>query len=392
MHTEKSSFQSFRHLLPTVLLLASVFFFNFIARIILSPLLPTVETELGLNHSQSGALFLWIAAGYFVSLTASGGISARFTHRSIVVFAATAIGISLIGASFSTNLFTLTIGLTAIGLTAGPYLPSGLAMLTDLVNRRHWGKAIGIHELAPNIAFILAPILAEAGLMWLSWRGVLRIAGGASLLMGLMVFKFARGGQFTGIKPDLAALKKIRSNPDFWSMIALFSLGISSTLGIYAMLPLYLVTGHGMDQGMANTWFGLSRVSTPFMALLGGLAADRIGPSRTMAAVLGLTGISTIALGMAPSGWVVPLMFIQPILAVCFFPAGFATLSAIAPAESRNLVVSFTVPLGFVIGGGAVPMFIGAMGDRGALGLGITVVGGLIMTGALIAPAIGRKP
>jgi len=36
------------------------------------------------------------------------------------------------------------------GISAGFYLPSGIAALTGLIRREDWGKAMAIHELAPN--------------------------------------------------------------------------------------------------------------------------------------------------------------------------------------------------------------------------------------------------
>ena len=56
-------------------------------------------------------------------------------------------------------------------------------------------------------------------------------------------------------------------------------------------------------------------------------------------------------------------MIVQPALAVWFFPAGFAALAVIAPPQARNLAVGFTIPFGYLIGGGAIPTFIGIMGD-----------------------------
>jgi predicted MFS family arabinose efflux permease len=43
-----------------VVFLAVIFFINFIARIILAPLLPTIEKELGISHGQAGSFFFLI--------------------------------------------------------------------------------------------------------------------------------------------------------------------------------------------------------------------------------------------------------------------------------------------------------------------------------------------
>ena len=140
-----------------------------------------------------------------------------------------------------------------------------------------------------------------------------------------------------------------------------------------------------MEQSWVNTLVALSRISGPFMALLAGWVSDRFGPRRTIAATFLLTGLATLLLGPAPASWLVPIVFLQPALAVCFFPAGFAALAAIAPARSRNVAVSFTVPAGFLLGGGAIPAFVGVMGDAGSFASGFTWVGALILAGALLA-------
>jgi len=51
-----------------VVFLVVIFFINFIARVILSPLLPTIEKELGISHGEAGSFFFLISAGYVIAL------------------------------------------------------------------------------------------------------------------------------------------------------------------------------------------------------------------------------------------------------------------------------------------------------------------------------------
>ena len=111
--------------------------------------------------------------------------------------------------------------------------------------------------------------------------------------------------------------------------------------------------------------------------------ADRFGNRKTIAGVLLLTGLATLCLGVAGGGFLVCVIFLQPVLAVCFFPAGFALLSRLSTEETRNVVISLAVPLAFVLGGGLIPFLITRMADFGLFDTG------LIITGLLItAPAI----
>ena len=80
-----------------------------------------------------------------------------------------------------------------LGMAAGLYLPSGIATLTTLVDMRHWGKAIAIHELAPNLSFVTAPLVAEAILAWFSWRLAFALLGIAALGLAAVFYRYGKG-------------------------------------------------------------------------------------------------------------------------------------------------------------------------------------------------------
>jgi len=379
------------HLFP-ILFLASIFFLNFLSRIILAPLLPTVELDLGISHSEAGSLFFLISVGYFAALLASGFVSARLLHRRTIVLSAVSLGLALYLTAFSHGLFGMRAGLILVGLAAGLYLPSGIASITHLVDARHWGKALAIHEVAPNLAFVAAPLLAEFMLGWISWRSVLIVLGSLTLVLSVAFSKFGRGGDFPGSAPGFGACRTLFKLPAFWIMTVLFMVGISSTMGIYTMLPLFLVTEHGMDRSLANELVGLSRVLSIAMALLAGVVNDRLGSRRTLMIVLLLSGTMTILLGAVPGFWTILLVFLQPLMAVSFFPPAFALLSTVGPPDVRNVSVSLAVPAGFMFGGGVMPLFIGFMGDRVSFAGGIVIVGGLILSGVLLAALLKPDP
>ena len=382
--TQINSDKLFGSYLGPLLLLTSIFFINFIARIIQAPLLPNIEKELCLSHTAAASLFLSISLGYFVSLIGSGFVSCRLKHRGTIILSIVALGAALFGTALSRGVLGMRIGLFGLGLAAGLYLPSGIATLTELISTKHWGKAIALHELAPNISFVTAPLIAEAMLLRFSWRGILWLLGVTAFLLGFIFWRYGRGGRFSGEPPSPDAIRSLMSEPSFWIMVLLFSLGISSSLGIFTMLPLYLVTEHGLERDWANTLIALSRISGLVMTFVGGWATDRFGAKKTLGIVLLVTGILTVLLGVLPSHWVPVIVFIQPMPAVCFFPAAFAALASVGPPKARNIAVSFAVPIGFLMGGGTVPTVIGVIGDTHSFGLGISLTGCLILAGAFL--------
>jgi len=385
--SENNSTSAFFNQLGPLLILTSIFFFNFVSRIIPAPLIPRIETDLNLTHADAGMLFFMISLGYFITLIGSGFVSSRFNHKRTIIISNTALGFALIGTSFCTGPWTIRLGLFAVGMAAGVYLPSAIATLTALIPSRHWGKALAIHDIAPNLSFVAAPLICEAVLLWFSWRTVFLLMGFGALIMSPVFACYSGGGEFRGEAPNFASFRQLFGNLSAWLMVLLFGLGVISTMGIYTMLPLYLVTEHGMDINLANTLIALSRIPSMIIVFFGGWASDRFGPRRTLKIVLLITGLMTFFLGIAPRSLISYIVFLQPLVAVCFFPAGFAAMSLIVSAKLRNIAVSLIVPLAMVIGGGLAPVFIGFISDMASFGIAIMICGGLITAGSIF---VGR--
>ena len=364
---------------PFLLFLAFVFFINFTARVIFAPLMPTIEVDLSLTHSEAGLLFLLISFGYFIGMLGSGFISAAISHKNTISLSAIAVGITVLPISLSSNKWILLFSLLVLGIFAGLYLPSGLATITARINPRQWGKAIAVHEMAPNLGFVAAPLLAEFFLFWFSWRIIIAVLGLASFLMGLANICYGLMGELTGEPPKFALIRTLVKEKSFVIMLILFCAGIGGFLGIYTMLPLYLVSEQGMDREVANTLVAISRIPGLAVVFVAGWATDRFGPKRALVWIYMLAGLSTVALGLAKGHWVSVLVFVQPMIAVCFPPAALVALSLIGLQETRNIAVSLTSPFAFLIGGGMLPILIGILGDTGRFDVGIVMVGGIIL-------------
>jgi len=271
-------------------------------------------------------------------------------------------------------------------MAAGLYLPSGIVTLSALVRSQDLGKAIAIHELAPNLAYVLAPLLAETFLKWGSWRNMLMALGFASMFSGLVFGFWGKGGAFRGEIPRVKTLSSFVFTPSFWFMAIVFTLGIGAALGIYSMIPLYLVAERGMEKSSANSLVALSRIPTLGIAFLSGWITDRIGPKPTLKVILVGAGIMTSLLGLTSGSWLSLLVFLQPLVAAAFFPPGLTLLSTMSPVGTRNLITSLTVAVGFLVGGGVIPGGLGVMGEVSSFQLGCVIAGVLFAGGALLIP------
>jgi NNP family nitrate/nitrite transporter-like MFS transporter len=214
------------------------------------------------------------------------------------------------------------------------------------------------------------------------------LSGVASAVSGVVFILFGKGGDLQGEAPKVSTLRIIVKEPSFWIMMGLFGLGIGASFAVYTMMPLYLVAEKGFDRTWANTFVAFSRILTLGSSLVAGSITDRIGPRKTLMGVFMTTGIVTILLGLVPGSWIILIVFLQSLLATAFFPAGFAALAHIGSGKIKNVAVSLTVPVGFLLGGGVIAAGIGVMGQMGSFSLGFILFGGILLSGVLLARSL----
>lgn len=357
------------------LALALVVFFNFLARIVFSPLLLEIEHELGLTHAQTGTFFLLITLGYTTAILVSGFLSARIQHRGVIIVSVTAVGAAVALIAVSRSVMQVRAGLVVLGMSAGLYSPSGIASLTHAVSRRHWGKAIAVHDLGPNLAFIAAPAVATLFIGGAGWRTLLLVIGGGCWVTAAGFALFSRQGRFPGQAPHLGNIRPILAQRTFWVVALFFTIGVTSALGVFSIVPTYLISERGMDPRVANTLVSVSRITVLPVLFLAGWLRDRLGERILIGSVVAVTGVLILALGLMPTALLGPVVILQPTVLAAFFPAALAAISGIGPPETRNVAVSLMIPGCYVIGGGIFPAVMGILGDHGMFFVGFSAVG-----------------
>lgn len=315
---------------------------------------------------------------------------ARIGHKNAITMSMAGTGLALFLFSFAETLPFFYVSFFLLGISSGFYIPSAITTISTLFAPHQWGRGFAVHELAPNLAFLSAPFFAAMLLPLLSWQQVVRILA-VSVLFGAALFAVLGPGTVKNNQPpDWQLCRKLVNSSDFWFMTLLFSLGITGTVGIYSVLPAFLVNVHSFDEQGANFLIAMSRIPAIAAALAGGFIADRFGNKRTICWVFLSTGGATILLGMHQE-LTIFYIYMQALLAVGFFPAAFAMLSRTGSVEIRSITISFTVPLAFVFGGGIIPAFITAMAEHGWFEAGITVTGLLMVAGGLLTVLIKNK-
>ena len=359
--------------------MTAIFLFNFLARFIWGPLLVPIEKDLGISHTGAGSLFFLITIGYMVGLLVSGYISKKISHPATIGYSCISCGLVLAGASMSDSLLYLAVSLVLVGFTTGIYLPSAIPTLTYGLAPGDYGKAYSFHEISPSLCFIIGPILAEIMLRHYQWNVVLLPVAGGIFLLGILYLAKPVTGKIYGEAPSLASVGRILSEKRYWFLLFIFMLAVGANVGVYAMLPLYLQAGRGLDQTTANTLLSMSRMAAILTPFLVGWVTDRFGPGRVLTVIVFFNGVATAMLGAGSELFFRGALFVQPMLSTAFFPPIWTIMSDIVDPRARNLGVSLIVPPAFILGAGVLPTVIGAFGDAGMFPAGFVLWGVLTL-------------
>ena len=371
-----------------VLFVTAIFFCNFLSRIVLAPLMPEIQADLGFGHAGAGHLFLALALGNGAGLLLSGFVSRSLDHRRTVGVSAVLAGLLTLAVPLAESYAVMVFALLALGVAVGLYLPSGIATLTSLVHSRDWGKAMATHELAPNFSYVVAPLLAEGVLLHFQWRAAFLLVGAAQLCLGLWFLRCGQGGEYPGRVPGPQLALSILRRPIFWTLVLFFSMSVGASIGPYSMLPLYLVDVHGYVRREANELLAASRVAACFAPFLAGWITDRWGAKPAILLSLSATGSSLLALGLASGPLLVAATLVQPVFSVFLFAPGFTMLSQAFDPSERAVAVSFMGPFNAVLGIGVIPTFLGHMGQAGLFHAGFMIQGGLLLAALAFLPIL----
>jgi len=361
-----------------LLLFWSLWFLNFSTRTVLSPLLPIFETELHISHALAGSIFLFMAVGYTSSLLVSNWITPRIGFKkSIAVGFMVLIG-GLFALVFTNTYWGLGVVAFFLGFGGGLYLPCALPLLTSTIHPDRWGKAIAFHETAATFSILVIPLLAAAALRFLDWTVLVLALSGLCLAVTIVFLIRAPDPRpkVEGQSPLYSVLRR----RDFWIMATLWGFAAAGGLGIYNLIPLFLVNEKGLSLDLANSIFGVSRIGGLIVTFLAGFLIDRIGVKRVLLISLLGSGFSITGIALANSfPLLVGMLVFQATFMPAFFPAGLVTISKLTTFGDRSAFAGATVAVGVVFGTGIVPTLLGTVADVWSFQAGMMVQGVITM-------------
>jgi NNP family nitrate/nitrite transporter-like MFS transporter len=372
-----------------LLLFWGLWYLNFSCRAVLSPLMPIIEDEFTITHALAGSIFTFLSIGFTITLLLTALLAARIGYKRCIALGFLILAVSLFSLKCVVTFTSLALAAFFIGLGAGFYIPSAIPLLTEIFQPKNWGKAIALHDTGASFSILSIPVLTAVAVRFIHWRTLLVILGASCLVLLLFFWVFSPDPHPQ--KGEKIQFTRVLRRRDLWIIAVPWFFATANSLGLYNLIPLFLVKEKGIDLGMANTMFGLSRIGGLVASVLVGFLVDRFGVKRIIFAVLLTTALSTIGIAVSPTlPLLVGMLTIQATVSTGFYPAAFVAISKLTDLNERGIFTGITTAFAVVFGLGLTPAILGAAADVWGFQPGILVLGILTVFSCGLIRGLGK--
>lgn len=304
----------YRH---TVLVLCTAAFFaTAFARFVISPVVPSIRAEFGINNTMIGVALTGMWFAYATAQFPSGVLAGRFGERRLILVAigGTAAASLLIAIAPLFGLFVICT--IVIGSVSGLHFSVAATLLTRRFENT--GTALGMHNAGGPAAGLVAPVVASAVGVTYGWR----YAIGTGFVLGAVTFGlFAwRVGPTEPQTPEQSfreqfavdALSETILRPPILFSLALATISMFVWQANVSFLPTFLAEHRGYSQSFAGLVFGAYFVAQGVLQVGVGSLSDRYSRDSAIALCMAATvaGFSLFVAVDGPIALVVGLVFL----------------------------------------------------------------------------------
>lgn len=381
-------------------LIALAHFFSHLYILALPPLFPVLAEELGVGAAALGWALAALNLTTILCQPPLGFLVDRIGAAPILIAGHFLMAGAIAAIGLAPGFPTLVACMVAAGLGNAVYHPADYAILGARVRPERVGRAFAVHTFGGYLGFAAAPVAIVALTGAFGWRTALLLAGGAGLLVGLVLLA-ARAALAT---PPGAARAKgaagtadrrlLLSGPVLLALLFFVLLAVGHG-GITSFTPVVLERTRGLDLTAANLPLAAFLLASSPGVLLGGWLADRLGRHGLVVAACSLA-IAAVALFAAladpPLASLVVLFALAGLAAGIIAPSRDMLVKAVTPPGASGRVFGF-VMVGFNLGGLVAPPAYGFLVDAGRSELVFLLVAFVsLLTMATVAGTAARRP
>ncbi|MGJ7549490.1 spinster family MFS transporter [Pseudomonas alloputida] len=269
-----------------LLVLASIYVFNYIDRQLMAILIEPVKLEFGISDTGIGLLSgVTFAVFYTVFGLPLGRLSDRIGRKPVIAFSCMAWSLMTMLCGMAGSFFTLVLARIGVAIgEAGGTAPS-VAMVSDLYPPQRRSTALAVLMLGSSLGAIVGLGLGGWIAQQHGWRYAFLLIGAPGILLGLLLLLTVRAPKPVRLQQASAApaegwlqtLGELLRMPSFpWLVLT----GGAAAIAGYAIgtwSPSFLIRSHGLNMQQAGFLVGVIGGSgSTIGTLVCGMLTDRL--------------------------------------------------------------------------------------------------------------------
>lgn len=315
---------------------------GYISKMLVPPLLHTIQIEFSISNFQAGLLMTGFMGGYAVAQIPSGLLGEKIGFKKIIFLAMVGTSFSTLLIGFSKVYVQILILRVIFGVFAGNYYTPATCMLAYRFTEKTRGLAQGCLMMGVPAGTAIAPLVVISATALSGWRMSFIIAACPGFIVASVFYWYVKDEK-----------SSIRVKDQFIWSPQIFLIGISSfftgaaVFGFLTFFPKFLLEkGFTVETG-AFLFFLLSMagvVSVPFLGKL----SDRVGRLKVIITLfVALIGLFTGFLFLSPF-WIAGLAILTGIILYGYVPPLMALVADTSPEKARGFWVGYLNTMAFV--------------------------------------------
>lgn len=302
-------------------------FIVFLTRFSISPILPLIENELNIMHSEAGLLMSSYLIAYAIMQIPAGMFSDRFGRKHIIILGLLLSSLANVFIGLSSSFISIVFCRFLTGLGAGTYFSASTSLISDSFPSGRRGKAIGLTSSGIGVGTVTAVFLGGLIAELTGWRLVFYIFTIPGLVGIIVFWRLVNEGRVYSrdSRNCIVLYKDVFRSKSLINLTVIHFLILATYFCLTTFIPTYLTVEAKLSILIANIIF----IALPLFEIpagpIGGFLADKIGKK-----YVSITGIITVA-------------FISSILPLVKSPILFLTGLIVAGFMIRSVLTVLSV-------------------------------------------------
>jgi predicted MFS family arabinose efflux permease len=381
MNNPKSVTFSNRYVVFAVAILALTNLVNYMDRMVLSVLLPSIKEELLLSDTQLGLLtgfafaLFYAAFGIPIARWADRGVRRNIIALALTVWSAMT---ALSGAAH--NFIHLLSARIGIGVGEAGCIPPGHSLISDYVPVERRSTAFGVHTAGATVGSFIGLALGGWLASVIGWRLTFLTMAVPGLVLAVVIrfgLREPPRGYADGVKTESAApdvkdvLIYLWSCRSYIHLVAVFAIACFGAFGIAQWMPSYYVRSFELSTATVGFLFGTAfGIGSTIGTVAGGPLADRLMKrDRRWGCWIGIIAYAValpcyVGVFLAPTAVAsIALFMIAEIAASVVNAPLFSMIQSVVSSRMRALASAVTMFGASVVGLGGGPFVTGVLSD-----------------------------